>query len=333
MSVKLVDIARLAGVSKSTASRALRNSSLVKDETKQLVLETAKLLNYKPNSLARAMATKRSGIIGFLMYKKNKPYVSHTFFGPILDGAIEEAAIHDYHIILAAANDMADTFNKHFIQDSIDGALLVSLQPREVIKEFERRGIPLVVINDAIESKNNAFIQDDNYGGACAIMEHLINDRNHRKIAHITENLEHPSYRARYKAYLDTHAKYGIPVFSGMVMVGNAASFQDGYMAMKELLSRKMLPTAVFATTDVLAIGAIHAIKDAGLRVPQDIAVAGYDDINAAVMSDPPLTTIRVDREKIGQTAIIELMKQIADPEKPSRVITIGNELVIRSST
>lgn len=333
MPAKLVDIARLAGVSKSTASRALRNSSLVKEETKQLVLETAKMLNYKPNSLARAMATKRSGIIGFLMYKKSKPYVSHTFFGPILDGAIEEAAKKDYHIIVAAANDMADTFNEHFIQDSIDGALLVSLHPREVIKEFERREIPLVVINDAIESKNNAFIEDDNYGGSCIIMEHLIKDRGHSKIAHITENREHPSYKARYNAFIDIHAKYGIPVFHGVALVDSASSFQDGYKAMKDLLSRKTLPTAVFATTDALAIGAIHAIKEAGLSVPGDIAVAGYDDIDAAVMVDPPLTTIKVEREKIGKAAINALMEQIADPQKPSRVITINNKLIIRSST
>lgn len=333
MKAKLSDIARLAGVSKSTASRALRNSSLVKDETKKLVLETAKMLNYKPNSLARAMATKRTKIIGFLMYKKNKPYVSHTFFGPILDGAIEEAAKRDYHIIVAATNDMADTFNKHFIQDSIDGALLVSLHPEEVIKEFDRRGIPLVVINNSMKSRNNAFIEDDNYGGACAVMEHLIRDRGHTRIAHITENRDHPSYRVRYKAFLDMHAKYGIPVFDGVVLADSAASFEDGYNAMKDLLLRKTLPTAVFAATDVLAIGAMHAIKDAGLRIPDDIAVAGYDDISAAFMVDPPLTTVRVDREQIGKAAIIELMKQIEDPEKPSRVVTISNELVIRAST
>jgi len=102
---------------------------------------------------------------------------------------------------------------------------------------------------------------------------------------------------------------------------------------MKDLLLRKTLPTAVFAATDVLAIGAMHAIKDAGLRIPDDIAIAGYDDISAAFMVDPPLTTVRVDREQIGKAAIIELMKQIEDPEKPSRVVTISNELVIRAST
>jgi len=332
MPVKLIDIARLAGVSKATASRALHGSPRVKEETRRLVMEKAEELKYKPNSLAQAMATKRSGIMGFLMYKKNPPYVSHSFFGPVLDGAIEEAANSGYHIVLAAASDMEDTFDEHFIQDSIDGAMLVSFYPKEVIKEFQRRGIPLVVINDFIESENNAFIIDDNYNGACTIMEHLIKDRGHRKIAHITERLDHPSFHARYQGFLDMHEKYGIKVFCKPSTVLHT-TFQEGFTAMEKLLSHKNLPTAVFAVTDTVALGAIHAIKKAGLRVPEDIAVAGYDDIEAASMSDPSLTTISVDRLQIGSSAVTALIEQISEPEKPSRIIIIKNRLIIRNST
>lgn len=332
MTVKLIDIARIAGVSKATASRALRDSPLVKEDTKRLVIETAKKLKYQPNALAQAMATKKSGIIGFLMYRKSPPYFSHTFFGPVLDGAIKEAKNQGFHIVLAIANDVEDTFDEHFIQDSIDGALLASFCPKEVIKEFERRGIPLVVINDFVESNNNAFIVDDNYSGACAVMDHLIKDRGHTKIAHITEQLSHPSYLVRYQAYLDMHALYKIPVFDGFVSAAET-SFQEGVMAMNQLLSRDNLPTAVFAATDSLALGAIHAIKGAGLRVPEDIAVAGYDDIEAALMCDPPLTTICVEREGIGKAAVAALSEQIAEPKKPSCAIIIKNKLVVRAST
>ncbi len=332
MPVKLIDIARLAGVSKATASRALHGSPLVKEETRRLVMEKAEELKYKPNSLAQAMATKRSGIVGFLMYKKNPPYVSHSFFGPVLDGAIEEASNRGYHIVLAAADDMEDTFDEHFIQDSIDGAMLVSFYPKEVIKEFERRGIPLVVINDFVESNNNAFVIDDNYNGACAIMEHLIKDRGHSKIAHITERLEHPSFHARYRGFLDMHEKHKIKLYS-KPYTARHTTFQEGSRVMEKVLSRKNLPTAVFAATDTLALGAIHAIKKAGLRVPEDIAVAGYDDIAAASMSDPPLTTVSVDRLRIGRSAVTALIEQISEPGKPSRVITIKNRLIVRDST
>lgn len=138
MPVRLIDIAHLMGVSKSTVSRALQGSPRVKEETRRLIMEKAREMNYRPNSLAKAMATKKSGIIGFLMYRKSPPYVAHTFFGPVLDGAIAQAAEQGYHIILAAADDIENTFDEYFIQDSIDGAMIVSFYPNEVIKEFEK---------------------------------------------------------------------------------------------------------------------------------------------------------------------------------------------------
>ncbi len=332
MPIKLSDIARLTGVSKSTVSRALQGSTVIKAETRQMILDKAKELNYKPNSLAQAMATKKSGIMGFLMYRKNPPFVSHTFFGPILDGAIEEAAACSYHIILAAANDIEHTFNEHFIQDSIDGAMIVSFYPDEVIREFEKRGIPLVVINNFVKSRNNTFIIDDNYGGACAVMEHLIKDKGHREILHISENPDHPSFRERCRAYLDIHEKYGIPLYDEVLRVSHT-TYNEGIAAMNNVLSRNKKPAAVFAATDTLALGCIHAIKEKGLRVPEDIAVAGYDDIDAAAMSSPALTTISVDRQQIGRAAVKALIQQISKPETGSRLITIKNRLVVREST
>ena len=107
-------------------------------------METAKALKYQPNALAQAMATKKSGIIGFLMYRKGPPFVAHTFYGPVLDGAIEAATDHGYHIVLATSDDITDTFDEHFIQDSIDGALLVSYHSMEVIKGLGEGVFPLL---------------------------------------------------------------------------------------------------------------------------------------------------------------------------------------------
>ncbi len=332
MPVRLIDIAHLMGVSKSTVSRALQGSPRVKEETRRLIMEKAREMNYRPNSLAKAMATKKSGIIGFLMYRKSPPYVAHTFFGPVLDGAIAQAAEQGYHIILAAADDIENTFDEYFIQDSIDGAMIVSFYPNEVIKEFEKRKIPLVVINNVVDSKKNTFIIDDNYQGACSIMEHLIKERGHTKIVHINEDLNHPSFSIRYRAYLDMHKRYNIPVFSEPYRAKHT-TFQEGISMMQRILHQRDLPTAVFAATDTLALGAIHAIQREGLNVPKDIAVAGYDDIEAAAMSNPALTTIAVDRGQIGRAAVQSLIQQIADSEKTGRIITINNQLIIREST
>ncbi len=365
MKPRLIDIARLAGVSKATASRALADSPLVNEETKQRVHKVAKELFYQPNALAQAVATKRSWILGFCMYRQHKPYFGHTFFGPVLDGAIEEAKLHNYHIVVAPTEQENDTFDEHFIQDSIDGAILISFKPRDAMLEFRRRNIPLVFVNDAIPSPNNAFIVDENYNGARKLMEHLILERGHQKIAFISDRLSHPSYYLRYLAYLDVHRENGIPVYendairstnlwgvysppeadklsmyglhpqpvTGTPFITEGTGSLNAFRLVKRLLETENLPTAIFAGTDSLAMGAIRAILDAGLKVPDDIAVAGYDDIEAAEIYCPALTTVRVNRNEIGRLAVQQLLAQIADPSLESRMLFVKNELIVRQST
>lgn len=361
MSTRLIDIAKLAGVSKATASRALCGSPLVRPETRERVQAVADAMAYRPNALAQAVATKRSGILGFLMYKKSKPYISHTFFGPILDAAMAEAANRNYHIVIAAANDNTHTFDEHFIKDSIDGAMLVSFYPQEVAEEFRRRGVPLVIINDIVAIPCNTFILDDNYGGAWSMMEHLMLERGHKKIMLLTDRLNHPSYSIRYRAYVDFHTLHDVPMWGenplnmqlenytpylaalsrrrmqdvrrhGSPVIAHNNSLEDGEEAMTAIINRGNLPTAVFACSDSLALGAMRAIKRAGLRIPEDIAIAGYDDVEA-IMADPPLTTVWVDRDRIGRNAVSALLERIAEPDAPSRTIFAPNRLIIRSST
>lgn len=365
MKTRLIDIAQMAGVSKATASRALSGSPLVREETKALVQEIARAHRYQPNALAQAVATKRSGILGLCIYQKSKPYFAHTFFGPVLDSVLEEAGENNYHIVLAVSSSEEDTFDEHFIKDSIDGAILISFAPRQAVAEFSRRGIPLVLVNAVIDSPNNAFIVDDNYGGARALMEHLIAERGYRRIAFISDRLSHSSYMLRYIAYLDAHRAHGIPVYENPVVRTNdlwhgfaptepevlgmyglepptitgtpavvyGTSPEDGYQVMRLLLESGNPPTAVFAATDSIALGALQAIREANLRIPEDIAVAGYDDIEAAKTCFPMLTTVSVNRYEIGRLAVSELLEQIAHPNADSRIRIVPNRLVIREST
>ncbi len=365
MKPRLIDIARLAGVSKATASRALADSPLVNEETKQRVNKIAKELFYQPNALAQAVATKRSGILGFCMYRKHMPYFGHTFFGPLLDGAIQEAKLNNFHIVVATTEVENGTFDEHFIQDSIDGAILISFKPRDAMLEFGRRNIPLVFVNDAIPSPNNAFIVDENYNGARRLMEHLVLERGHRKIAFISDRISHPSYYLRYLAYLDVHREHDIPVYAndairstnlwglysppdeeklsmyglqpqpviGTPFITEGTGSINAYKLIQRMLETQNLPTAIFAATDSIAMGAIKAILDAGLKVPQDIAVVGYDDIEAAEICYPALTTVRVNRNEMGRLAVRELLAQIADPGLKSRMLFVENELIIRQST
>lgn len=367
MQTRLSDIAKLAGVSKSTASRAMADSPLVGEATRLRVQQIAKNLGYVPNAMARAVATKRSGILGMCIYRKYLPFFAHTFFGPLLDGAITMAKQHGYHIIVTITDQHFDTFDEHFIQDSIDGAILVSFTPLEAVHEFRRRKIPLVLVNDVLQTPNNAFIIQDDYGGAEAMMNHLF-ERGHQRIAFLSDRLSHVSYYLRYLAYLNAHHQRGIEVYHNANLAPNAdvwrdfarldndaekiglfgyapravegtplivrgTSAQSGAEAVQQLLKAGDLPTAIFAAADSLAIGALGALQEAGLRVPCDIAVAGFDNIAMADSIRPSLTTVRADPFEMGQTAVLELIRQIENPLEESRVCKIDTELILREST
>lgn len=363
--MKLSDIARLAGVSKATASRALSNPTLVNEETRSRVLEVARQHNYRPNAMAQAVASRRSGLIGFCLYNKSRPFFGHTFFAPILDGVTEQAKALNYHVVLAVTDRMQDTFEERFIEDCIEGAILTTFAPQSMVDVFRARGTPVVVINDELPTPHTGYIIDDNYGGAMKLMDHLIDQRGYRDIAIVTDRVSHPSYMMRYLGYLNALARRGMePYFApelpeydllgripdynryplkalgltdvprrGSPVILTGPSSQAGYQGVQALLNCAKRPRAIFCTTDSLAIGVIQAIKDRGLKVPQDIAVCGYDDIEAAATNDPPLTTIWVDRDGIGREAMKLLKAFIDDPGRPSQTICLDNELVARQST
>jgi DNA-binding LacI/PurR family transcriptional regulator len=363
--MKLDDIAALAKVSKTTASRALANSPLVKESTKEHVRKIANEHNYRPNTMASAFARKKSGIIGFCLLHKENPSFGHPFFGPVLDGALEQAKKDNYHIILAASKSSDYAFEEPFMQDSIEGVILSSFAPMKALQEFKKRGIPQVVINDVLNTENNSFIMDDNYGGAYQLMEHLIKERGHTSIGFLTDRLSHTSYLLRYFAYIDAHKNEGLipyqndklpqsdlyggyslssdyflkkfgyqsipQVGSPMVVVGVRAT--TSYHAVKQLIATGKLPTALFAVSDSLAVGAIHALQDEGFRVPEDVAVVGYDDIKSATAVTPALTTVSVNRTEIGRVAINELIKLIENPTRQTNIIYIKNKLIVRQSS
>lgn len=362
--MKLIDIARMANVSKATASRALADSPLVKDSTRQRVQEIARQYNYRPNSLAQAVAVRKSGIIGFSLVKKEDPTFGHTFLGPVLDGAIQEAQASGYHLILSA-NTGNRTFDEAFIQDAIEGIIFASFAPAEAVRYFQERKIPQVVINDVLDAEHVGFVLDDNYRGGRALMEHLIHDCGRRRIAIISDRLSHASYLFRYLAYIDVlrekslapyankafqnddlygayqpsseivlrqHSLTDIPRF-GTPIITPGTEIQQGYAAAARIIQTGDLPDAVFVTADSLAVGVIRALTDAGVRVPEDIAVTGYDRTDISDVVVPALTTVQVNRREIGHSAMKLLIKFIKNPQRESEILHIPNELIIRGST
>ncbi len=364
MAMTLADIAKIANVSKSTVSRALADSPLVKESTREHIKGIAAQYNYSPNTLAQAVAFQQSGILGFCLLKKKTPAFAHTFFGPVLDGAIQEAQDHGYHLILAA-NAENYSFDEPFIKDAIEGVILSSPDPKASIEEFKSRGIPQVLVNDIQYFDHTGFIMDDNYGGARMLTEHLIRDCGRKRIAIISDRFSHTSFLLRYLAFADTLHQNGltpyeneafrlddfcrgiplnnariideynlaeIPRFGTPIMVKNS-KISSGYQAVKRLLATNDLPDAIFATTDSLAVGVLHGLQEAGIRVPEDIALVGYDDTEISYATSPAITTIHVDSPGIGRAAVRLLVQLIKDPERPSETIYIPNKLVIRGSS
>ncbi|MDO4614911.1 MAG: LacI family DNA-binding transcriptional regulator [Lachnospiraceae bacterium] len=362
--MKLDDIAIMAGVSKSTVSRALANSPKIKESTRKRIQALAAEHNYQPNSLAQAVASKHSGILGFCLLKKEHPSFGHPFFGPVLDGAIQEAQKCGYHLILAA-NSGNHSFDEAFIKDAIDGVLLSSFSVESSMKEFQKRNIPQVIINDLLYSDDADFIIDENYRGGLAITNHLVHECGRKRIAVITDRLSHTSYLTRYKAYIDVlTASNAIPYSNsafrdedyyrdfaitsprvldelglsdiphfGTPILATGTRIEHGYICGKRLLATKDLPDAVFATADALAVGAMHAFQEAGIRIPEDIAIAGYDDVDCGRAAFPQLTTIQVNREEMGRAAVRALVERIHDPKSSSKTLYIPNKLIVRGST
>lgn len=363
--MKLSDIAKLAGVSKATASRALSNPALVSQETRQRVLDVAREYNFRPNAMAQAVASRKSGLIGFCLYNKSRPYFGHTFFAPILDGITGQAKEMNYHVVLAITDQLQDTFEERFIEDCIEGAILSTFAPASMVEVFRSRGTPVVVVNDELSTEHTGFIIDDNYGGTQKLMSHMIDERGYTSIAIVTDRISHPSYLIRYLSYLDALSARGLEPYSspalpeynllghvtdynriplercgqtdiprrGTPVILSSLTPQSVQSGMDDLLHCPELPRAIFCTTDSIAISAILAIKARGLRVPEDIAVCGYDDIEAAATNDPALTTICVNRDAIGRSAMKLLKKFIDDPTRPSETICLQNTLVVRQST
>lgn len=361
----LEDIARLAGVSKATASRAFSNPSAVSEKNRELVLEVARRYNFRPNSMAQAVARRKSGLIGFCLYNKSRPFFGHTFFGPVLDGVTEQAKDMNYHVVLAITNEMQDSFEERFIEDAIEGAILSTFEPEKMVKAFQNRNTPVVIINDELDAGHTGYILDDNYGGAKKLMAHLIDECGYETVAFVSNRLSHSSNMLRYIGYLDALEERGLPPYSAAGLpqndlLGSVRKFNRkmlanyGYDIIPRkgspivlryntpacayentllLLDQPVLPRAIFCTSDLLAVGVMKAIQARGLRVPEDIAVCGYDNVEAAYLADPPITTVAVDRIGIGHEAVKLLKTYIDNPSLPSKTVCLSNQLVIRGST
>jgi LacI family transcriptional regulator len=333
--MKLEDIAKKVGVSRSTVSRVINNQPYVGERTRQRVMKVIEQEQFQPDPAARALVTGRTEIIGVAI-----PQISNVFFGdnsyfPMLMQGIAETTIkRDYAMLLwlAHSHEERDGFSERVSKNrQPDGLIIASVT--EIDPLFSRlinmkRTFVMVETPPRFDETVN-YVTIDNVRASEQVIEHLVS-LGYRRIATITGQLNIRDGADRLKGYKRGLEKAGLPLDPALIYPGQF-SRDFGYEGMKHLLPLK--PDAVVCGGDTVAIGAIEAIQEAGLRVPDDVAIVGFDDLDVAIQSDPPLTTIRHSVQRVGEVAAQLLIDLIEGTVQPPHHIVLPTELVVRQSS
>jgi len=338
----LSDIAAVAGVTPMTVSRVVNQNGYVSEETREKVLKAVNKLNYRRNGIARSLKLQRTETIGLVLGDIANPYAAE------LARAVREVtSARGYNVFICVSEQSAKEDISAFeslADHSVDGIIVATRANKpgdEHLTSMIERGLPVVLIGRDFHHKNADLIAADNHRGGYEATQHLI-DLGHERIGFIGTNLTGGAGLKRFQGYLEALKKNKIKIderlITGRKDVGDDApgysTERAGYEGMKRLLSLPNRPTAVFARNDFTAIGAMTAIKEAGLNIPKDIAIVGFDDIPTAVHTAPPLTTVRQPTRKQGQLAAEFLLRRIEKKEQlPREERILECELIVRQST
>ncbi len=333
--VRIQDVAQAAGVSTATVSRALSNPELLTEKTRESVFAAIRSTGYRVNRTARNLRTRQAGAVLVLV-----PNLGNPFFSRILAGISERIGDCDYSVLIADTKVQTTSGKKlvdYFLDAQIDGMIcLDGSLPDEDLQQFEDNGVSgkIVFACEWVHHSKLPSVRSDNGEGARLAVRHLY-DLGHRKIAHITGPEDNVLTHARREGMLQERARLGLPVRDDWIIRGDF-SLESGRMAAQRILAMEERPTAVFCASDQVAFGLMSTLTAHGVRVPEDISVVGFDDIELSEYYVPALTTIRQDRHALGIKAASLLLDCIAPGgagrQAPSSAVTVGVELVVRSS-
>ncbi len=332
MALTIRDIARIAKVSRSTVSLALNNSPRINKETKRRVLQIVQELDYHPNAMARALVGKRTQVLSLLVPPIEQVF-SDSYFSETVAGVADAAHRAGQGLALDVASDNFVETHGHerlFQERRVDGMLIVGALTTDTwLDGLRERGRPVCLIGTLWEGI--ASVVADNRGGTERLMDHLVN-LGHREIGCIKGLDITTSGQQRDAGFRAALARHDLPHDEALIAYGNFSE-ESGHEAMRDLLSRARRPRAVYAMNDMMAIGAMRAVREAGLRVPDDIAIAGSDDTALARYVTPALTTVRRPTTEIGSLAVEILLECIgAGNAAPPTHRVVPTELVVRES-
>lgn len=328
----LEGIAKVAGVSRSTVSRVINEEPNVREDVRERVWRVVEELSYHPNAAARSLARHHSQILGVVIPQAVTFIFGDPFFPTLLQGISDAASEKDYHLMLSMLSERSaekDFYRRALRSRMLDGVLISSaLFDDPMIPQLIKDHTPFVVVGRTPQYPEVSYVDVDNRHGGQTATAHLIR-QGRRRIAVITGPLRTIPSTDRLDGYQLALTEAGLPVDKSLIAEGDFTEV-GGYVAMQKLLPEK--PDAVFASSDLMALGALRAMRQVGICVPDDIALIGFDDAQVAAYMEPPLTTIRQPVYTLGATAFGLLLQLLeSDTHDPLRTI-LPIELVVRRS-
>jgi LacI family transcriptional regulator len=330
VTVTIYDVAREAGVSMATVSRVVNNNPNVKPQTRKKVFEAIDRLGYRPNAVARGLASKKTTTVGVVI-----PDISNSIFAEVARGIEDIANMYHYNIILCNADKKKDKEIRvinTLLEKQVDGLVFMGgAVTDEHIQAFKTANVPIVLCATTDENGQIPSVDIDHEAAAYDAVQALIH-QGHKRIAMISGTLQDPANGyARFQGYKRALETAGIPYEEELVRIGNYR-YESGAEAMKYFLELPSQPTAVFAATDEMAIGAIHCIQDSGLKVPANISVISVDSSRMASMVRPQLTAVAQPMYDIGAVSMRLLTKLMKKETVDHAKVVLPHEIVNRQS-
>ena len=320
------DVAERAGVSIATVSRALNDKDDVSGETRERVREVARSVGYTPDRTARSLVSQKTRLVAVVVGDNaGHRDLSLIFFGKVLAAISRRLSQSGYDPLLLQPSDVGP-------EHSFDAAILIGVDGDDpLVMELSTREVPLVGVDVRCASRCAAYVGSDHAEGVRLALAHL-HALGHRRIAHLAGATNTVAGAARLQAFREEASALGLELRDELVRQGNFTS-ASGYRETCALLALDERPTAIVAASDLMALSALQAIRDAGLQPGHDIAIAGFDDLEAAALAYPPLTTIRQDRRELGTLAAARAVELIDHPDLAAQETILPVELVVRASS
>lgn len=330
--VTLKDIAIDTGFSINTVSRALNDKAEVHAATKEKILAAASRLGYRANRLAKGLRSNKTGTIGVVVTD-----VANPFFSALVKGIAEAARELDYSIILQDSDEDYSGEQEAIhvlLAEQVDGILITPVQSdRETIASLSQASFPFVLVGRYFQDLDTNYVVPDDYRGGLLATEHLLS-QGYKRIAMVNGPLHISSARERFQGYADAQARHGIEIDRSLVVTG-ALTVGEGFDLARSILKHAPPPSAIVSYSDFVAFGVMQAVREAGLSIPEDVAVVGFDDVWMASCLQVPLTTIRSPKEELGRQAMQLLVRRLRNDQGTAETdkLKLDVQLVARESS